>query len=157
MYASRSDELWRAGSPAPALPDWHELLAAFCGHIGDQPGDHPVTRCARGLAELHLIRRDEPLRVAQIDHRRQELVARIDDWIGLHTTRGPRAHSLGAAVDAMAAAQVRAIQLLRTAEDVSDERVHAAWYRLASLADGWSDLVDEITDRRQVGRAVGGH
>ncbi|MBF6331567.1 DUF4254 domain-containing protein [Nocardia transvalensis] len=130
----------RAARPTP--PDWHELLAAFCGHIGDQPEDHPITRWARDLAELHLVRREHPLRAAEIDCRRSELVARIDDWVGAHTARRPRPESLGAIVDGMAAAQVRATHLLRSVDDVTDERVHAAWFLLASLADGWSDLVE---------------
>ncbi|MBB5918659.1 hypothetical protein BJY24_007571 [Nocardia transvalensis] len=142
-----ADRRWSDG-PAPLLPDWHELLAAFLGHIGDQPGDHPVTRWARALAELHLERRDDPPHTAEIDRRRGELVARIDGWVATHTVSRPSAGSLGAAVDAMAAAQVRAAHLLRSVESVSDERVHSAWFLLASLADGWTDLVQQRTGVR---------
>ncbi|WP_198036964.1 DUF4254 domain-containing protein [Nocardia sp. BMG51109] len=131
--------------PAPVLPDWHELLAAFLGHVGDQPGDHPVTRWARALAELHLGRRGDPLRVAELDGTRSELIARIDGWVTAHTAARPAAESFGAVVDAMAAAQVRAAHLLRSVDDVSDERVHGAWFMLASLADGWTDLVRQVT------------
>ncbi|WP_280382820.1 DUF4254 domain-containing protein [Nocardia wallacei] len=138
----------RSDGPAPVLPDWHELLSAFLGHIGDAPGDHPVTRSARALAELHLGRRADPLRASEIDGRRGELVAYIDDWVAAHTVARPRAQSLGAAVDAMAAAQVRAAHLLRSVDDVSDERVHAAWFLLASLADRWTDLVQQTTGAR---------
>ncbi|RDI63846.1 DUF4254 domain-containing protein [Nocardia pseudobrasiliensis] len=152
MYVPHQDGCAQAPPSGPVLsrrtvvstpPDWHELLAAFCGHIGDQPEDHPVTRWARGLAELHLTRREHPLNAAEIDCRRNELVARIDDWIGAHTTRRPRSQSLGAVVDGMAAAQVRASHLLRSVDDVTDERVHAAWFLLASMADSWTDLVHE--------------
>ncbi|MGV9676499.1 DUF4254 domain-containing protein [Nocardia sp. NPDC003482] len=129
-------------------PDWHELLAAFCGHIGDRPEDHPVTRWARSLAELHLARREQPLHAAEIDCRRNELVALIDDWVGANTTRRPRAQSLGAMIDAMAAAQVRAIHLLRHTDSVTDARVHAAWYLLASLADAWTDQVELVFNIR---------
>ncbi|MCM6777616.1 DUF4254 domain-containing protein [Nocardia sp. CDC159] len=140
--------------PASTPPDWHELLAAFCGHIGDQPEDHPVTRWARALAELHLARREQPLHAAEIDCRRNELVARIDDWIGANTTRGPRSESLGAVVDGMAAAQVRATHLLRSVDDVTDERVHAAWFLLASMADGWTDLVEQAFGIRPTARRI---
>ncbi|RDI52882.1 DUF4254 domain-containing protein [Nocardia mexicana] len=133
---------------AAALPDWHELLAAFCGHLGDEPGDHPMVRWARALAELHLRRHLQPTHAAEIDCGRAELVATIDSWIGerlpARRHRGLYPESLGAAVDRLAAAQVHANRLLHGAADVSDERVHTAWYRLASLADDWSDLVDEV-------------
>ncbi|WP_460696243.1 DUF4254 domain-containing protein [Nocardia thraciensis] len=144
----RSAGRWRSDGPAPVLPDWHELLSAFLGHIGDVPGDHPVTRTARALAELHLARHRDPRRADEIDGRRSELVASIDDWVAAHTVARPRAQSLGAAVDAMAAAQVRAAHLLRSVENVGDERVHAAWFRLAALADGWTDLVQQTTGVR---------
>ncbi|WP_280265243.1 DUF4254 domain-containing protein [Nocardia wallacei] len=130
------------------LPDWHELLAAFCGHLGDDPGDPPMVRWARALAELHLRRHQQPAHAAEIDGSRAELVATIDGWVGdrlpARRHRGLYPESLGGAVDRLAAAQVHANRLLHSAADVSDERVHTAWYRLASLADDWSDLVDEV-------------
>ena len=163
-----------AGGPGATLPDWHELLAAFCGHIGEEPDAHPVTGWARALAELHLARRESPLRTAEIDSRRAELIVRIDDWVGLHipgpqpqrlpTPPAPQApparrpSSLGSYVDAMAAAQVRAVALLRAADDVADERVRAAWFALAELADDWSELTersDTVAHRTGRSRAVG--
>jgi hypothetical protein len=151
MYVPQPDDS-RPGGPCAALPDWHELLAAFCGHIGAEPEAHPVTRWAREFAELHLSRRESPLRTAEIDCRRAELVVHIDDWIGAHTRR-PHAQSLGAFVDGMAAAQVRASALLRSIADVSDERLHAAWFQLAVLADGWTDVTAQAgtpSSRRRV-------
>jgi hypothetical protein len=143
MYVSRTDagDLW-SGAGALTLPDWHELLAAFCGHIGDQPDDHPVTRWAHTLALVHLTAREQPLRDDEFDWDREELIARIDGWVADRTAR-PASTSLGAAIDGMAAAQVRATWLLRNADDIADEQVHAAWFLLASLADGWTDLVAE--------------
>lgn len=136
-----------------ALPDWHELTAAFCGHIGDQPGDHPITRAAMALALLHNARRTELEYTAVIDCGRDELIADIDEWIA-HAT--PTDHSidlpLGAAVDEMAEAQVHANYLLRTVADVSDERVRRAWFRLASLANNWTDLVDTAYQRSALPR-----
>ena len=137
--------------PRDLLPDWHELLAAFCGHLGDGPHDHPVTRRARTLAELHLSRHEHPYLADEIDSCRIELVAHIDEWVVTHThwrRSSARLESPGAVVDGMAAAQVRALHLLRTVEQVSDERVHAAWFLLASIADGWTDLVASVSGVR---------
>ncbi|MEU0540465.1 DUF4254 domain-containing protein [Nocardia sp. NPDC005978] len=138
------------------LPDWHELLAAFCGHIGDRSQDHPVTKLARALAELHLERlelrlehRVEPGETGRIDELRAGIVVRIDEWVANRARRrGARAESLGAVVDAMAAAHVHAVHLLKTAERVSDEEVHAAWYLLAQMADGWTDRAAGVTGPR---------
>ncbi len=148
MYVPQPEdpEQWRGGDSAARLPDWHELLAAFCGHVGEEPDAHPVTSWARALAELHLTRRESPLRTAEIDCRRAEIVAHIDDWIAAVThTRRPAPQSLGAEVDAMAAAQVRAAAVLRGGADVGDERVHSAWSLLAALADEWTELVRRTT------------
>ncbi|WP_216896426.1 DUF4254 domain-containing protein [Nocardia alni] len=143
------------GGLGAKLPDWHELLAAFCGHVGAEPDAHPVTRWGRELAELHLARREFPLRTAEIDCRRAELVVQIDNWVGAHmSTPRPYPRSLGASVDGMAAAQVRAGWLLRGA-DSSDERVHAAWFQLAALADDWTDLIARTdTSARPLGAPV---
>ncbi|NKY89386.1 DUF4254 domain-containing protein [Nocardia veterana] len=123
------------------LPGGAELLAACCGHIGDHPDDHPVTRGARRLAELHLDRRTAPVRVAEIDCRRREIVVDIDRWVGERTCSPAHARSLGAAVDGLAAAQVRATVLLRQADAADDERVRAAWFVVGSIADWWAELV----------------
>ncbi|WP_067890817.1 hypothetical protein [Nocardia vaccinii] len=148
MYVPQPDDpaQRRGGDSAARLPNWHELLAAFCGHVGDDPDAHPVTSWARELAELHLTRRESPLRTAEIDCRRAEIVAHIDDWIAAVThTRRPAPQSLGAEVDAMAAAQVRAVAVLRVGADVGEERVHSAWSLLAALADEWTELVRRTT------------
>ncbi|WP_245717346.1 DUF4254 domain-containing protein [Nocardia jejuensis] len=141
----------RAFEFRPPLPDWHELLAAFCGHIGDEPDDHPVTRWARELAELHLVRRELPGDAGGIDELRVQRVSFIDEWVtGRALPRGvARADSLGAIVDDMAAAHVYAIHLLRTARKVSDEEVHAAWFLLARMADGWTDRAAEVVVPRE--------
>ncbi|MGW4353338.1 DUF4254 domain-containing protein [Nocardia sp. NPDC004582] len=158
MYVPQPDNtpLWRASgrdtrSDDPLLPDWHELLAAFCGHIGDQPEDHPVTRWSRALAELHLRRRDAPSGdVGGIDELRAQLVTFIDEWVASRALRrgAARAESLGAVVDAMAAAHVRAVYLLRTSENASDDEVHAAWFLLAQMADGWTDRAAGVVGPR---------
>ncbi|MEU6560288.1 DUF4254 domain-containing protein [Nocardia nova] len=132
------------------LPDEHEILAACCGHIGDHTDDHPVTRCARELAELHLLRRGTPMRAAEIDCRRREIVVAIDHWIGARTAAPARARSLGAAVDGLAAAQVRATVLLRAIGDTGDERVQVAWSMVGFMAEDWAGLVAQQSgDRRR--------
>ncbi|MRH88067.1 DUF4254 domain-containing protein [Nocardia sp. SYP-A9097] len=128
------------------LPDWHELLATFGGHRGEQPGDHPLLRSARTLAELHHDRLDQPARAAEIDCRRSELIATIDGWMNTQPRRSYCAHrippiALGGVVDRMAACHAHADHLLHSSTDISEERVHIAWHRLAALADDWSDLV----------------
>ncbi|MBF6166728.1 DUF4254 domain-containing protein [Streptomyces gardneri] len=128
------------------LPDQRELVAAFGGHPSDSEQDHPLVGWARALAALHRRRHCDPLAAAGIDCRRAELVATIDAWViaqlpGKRSTDHLRAESVGATVDRMAAAHVHASHLLHTAEKVSDDRVHAAWYRLALLADEWTDLI----------------
>ncbi|WP_459547935.1 DUF4254 domain-containing protein [Nocardia sp. X0981] len=125
------------------LPDQRELVAAFSG-AGRAYSGQPLLSWAHSLANLHRRRHGDPLSTAGIDCRRAELVALIDRWAETRTT--PRrthsyACSLGAKIDRMAAAHVHANHLLHSAERVADERVHAAWYRLALLADEWTDLV----------------
>ncbi|MFF3222541.1 DUF4254 domain-containing protein [Nocardia suismassiliense] len=134
------------GGTAPSLPDQRELVAAFGSSQGDPNTDHPLIGWARTLATLHRQRHGNPLAAAGIDCRRAELVAAIDKWVATQVPRRGctehlRTGSLGATVDRMAAAHAHASHLLHTAEKVSDDRVHAAWYRLASLADEWTDLI----------------
>ncbi|MFE9578410.1 DUF4254 domain-containing protein [Nocardia sp. NPDC006044] len=129
-----------------SLPDQRELVAAFGGNAGDPVTDHPIIDLARRLATLHRQRHGNPLGAAGIDCRRAELVAAIDNWVATQLPRRSctehlRTGSLGAMVDRMAAAHAHASHLLHTAEKVSDLRVHAAWYRLAALADEWADLI----------------
>ncbi|WP_330182640.1 DUF4254 domain-containing protein [Nocardia sp. NBC_01503] len=163
MYIPQPDDTqlsWASGRDnvfvhRPLLPDWHELLAAFCGHIGDQSDDHPVTRWARGLAELHLERRAErgdpgAADTRAVDERRAQTVTFIDEWVARRARRrGTRAESLGSLIDSMAAAHVHAIHLLRTVDRVSDEQVHAAWYDLAELAAGWTDRAANVLGAQQ--------
>ncbi|WP_378738103.1 DUF4254 domain-containing protein [Nocardia brasiliensis] len=141
-----------SGAARPLLPDWHELSAALRMQTGDRPADHLVTRLARALAQLHHTRRAQPERAAEIDRRRNEIVTVIDGWVANQLTprrrRDRTTESLGTAVDRMAAAQILADHLLMTAEKVAEQRVHAAWTRLAALANDWTDLVREFDARR---------
>ncbi|KAA8886194.1 DUF4254 domain-containing protein [Nocardia colli] len=128
-----------------SLPDWHRLSAAFRGEIGWSPGDHLITRWASDFANLHRERRVNPKRAVEIDCRRTQIIHLIDDWTEKYVDTGrgkgsPR-RSVGAAVDAMAAAYIAAECCLMAAENASDDTVHAAWVRVAGLACSWNDLV----------------
>lgn len=126
------------------LPDQRELVAAFT-YPGDPRSGSPLLVWAQALADLHRRRHGDPLATAGIDCRRAEVVALIDRWVSAETAghrgRRLRGDSLGLTIDRMAAAHVHANHLLHNSECVSDDRVHAAWYRLALLADEWTDLV----------------
>ncbi|MFI6040389.1 DUF4254 domain-containing protein [Nocardia sp. NPDC051321] len=142
----RDRALPATGDTARSLPDQRELVAAFGSPEGDPSAEHPLIGWARRLATLHRQRHGNPLAAAGIDCRRAELVAAIDTWVATQLPRRSctdhlRTGSLGATIDRMAAAHAHASHLLHTAEKVSDVRVHAAWYRLASLADEWTDLI----------------
>ncbi|MGI5216299.1 DUF4254 domain-containing protein [Nocardia sp. CA-290969] len=134
----------RDRATALRLPDQRELVAAFTAAEHPQTGQ-PLLAWANTLAHLHRRRHGDPLSTAGIDCRRAEVVELIDRWVGDRATaaraRRPRAGSLGTTIDRMAAAHVHANHLLHHCERVSDDRVHAAWYRLALLADEWTDLV----------------
>lgn len=126
------------------LPDQRELVAAFTA-AEYEPAGQPLLTWANALAHLHRRRHGEPLSAAGIDCRRAEVVELIDHWVGTQAAatrpRRLRTDSLGTTIDRMAAAHVHASHLLHHCERVSDDRVHAAWYRLALLADQWTDLV----------------
>lgn len=92
----------------PGLPLWRELVAAFRGAAGHQPGDHLVLRWANALAHLHRTRVINPRRRTRIDTRRRELRALIDGWVVVHVQpRQPWCQSTGygGVVDDMAAAR----------------------------------------------------
>ncbi|WP_280426738.1 DUF4254 domain-containing protein [Nocardia carnea] len=126
------------------LPDQRELVAAFTA-AEYAPAGQPLLTWANALAHLHRRRHGDPLSTAGIDCRRSEVVELIDRWVSAQATaarpRRIRADSPGTTIDRMAAAHVHANHLLHHCERVSDDRVHAAWYRLALLADEWTDLV----------------
>ncbi|WP_157103791.1 hypothetical protein [Nocardia harenae] len=70
----------------------------------------------------------------------------VDTWAAQHlppprSNARPVAESFGTVVDRIAYSQVRAYRLLMTADDLAAPRVHAAWYRLAELADTYTDLI----------------
>ncbi|WP_459963905.1 hypothetical protein [Nocardia sp. IFM 10818] len=126
----------------PVLPDWHELFAAVCGHIGDSPDAHPVTRCARALAELQAAKAMEP-GMPGLAGTRLALIGSIDLWVLRNAPFVARcSESLGTVVDRMARAHLEAAAVLRSERD--EEVVHAAWHALGLHAVEWTDLVYEV-------------
>ncbi|MGW4769888.1 DUF4254 domain-containing protein [Nocardia sp. NPDC004278] len=83
--------------------------------------------------------------------RADELALAVDVWVADHVPiphPGARMHTetLGAVIARLAQAQVYAYHLLMTI-DPADPLVHAAWYRLAELVDGYTDLTTDIARR----------
>ncbi|UGT59865.1 DUF4254 domain-containing protein [Nocardia asteroides] len=81
--------------------------------------------------------------------RRKELRLAIDLWVSAHLPpprQDARWHTetLGSIIDRLARTQVRAYRLLMTVDDVAAPPVHAAWYRLAEMVEGYTDLADAL-------------
>ncbi|MFF0489774.1 DUF4254 domain-containing protein [Nocardia sp. NPDC004068] len=134
--------------PQPhVLPSGEELCAAIRGH---HIGGHPLLELAAELGSLYQTMRACP---HQCCCPRVELVLAVDTWAANHLPvpcGGARMHteSLGAVIDRLARLQVHAYHLLMTVEDLGkDPQVHAAWYRLAELVEGYTDLNTELSRR----------
>ncbi|MEV4236781.1 MULTISPECIES: DUF4254 domain-containing protein [unclassified Nocardia] len=129
-----------------ALPSTSELL---CALSGKQVRGH-VCRWSRDLVRLHRIRREHPQRAAVIDCLRVELVANINTWATEHLTLRTDDHrdaALGDIIDRIAATADHAFHLLMT-DDLTGERMHVTWTRLAELSNAYSDLVREAEHGR---------
>ncbi|MGY2090484.1 DUF4254 domain-containing protein [Nocardia gipuzkoensis] len=128
------------------LPSGESLLSAIRGHHVD---GHRLTRFAAEFGRLY---QRSPARLGRgCRCGSDELVLAVDTWAAMNLPvphSGARLHTetLGAVIDRLARSQVRAYHLLMTV-DVSDPQVHAAWYRLAELVDGYTDLADALTQR----------
>ncbi|MFF0494298.1 DUF4254 domain-containing protein [Nocardia sp. NPDC004068] len=134
-------------SPPHVPPSAEELCAAIRGH---HIGEHPVLALAAEFGTLYQTMQ------ASCTHQcccpRVELVLAVDTWAADHLPvpcGGARMHteSLGAVIDRLARLQVHAYHLLMTADLTQDPQVHAAWYRLAELVEGYTDLTTELTRR----------
>lgn len=146
---SRPDNGRDSGLPEPGnllLPS-DTLLAAIRGH---HVGAHPLARLAYRFGVLY-----QRIRIERVDEcccRRAELILATDAWTAVHLpVPHPAARlqneTLGVVIDRISDAQVRAYHLLMTVEP-ADPRVHAAWYRLAELVDGYTDLSTGLLQRR---------
>ncbi|WP_431969575.1 DUF4254 domain-containing protein [Nocardia sp. bgisy134] len=141
-------------APETLFPSGEALLSAIRGH---HLGRHPLTRLARQFGRMQqwlLLGAGRECRCC-----RTELILAVDVWVGEHL---PHPHpaatlhteTLGTVIDRLAEAQVRAYHLLMTI-DPADARVHAAWYRLAELVDGYTDLTTEVMRRARRLPALG--
>lgn len=115
------------------------------------PAVHPLDLPARQLAELHtgtVQSHDvEYRRAAEVS--RREAMRAIDRWIEAHVPQhrhGTAIHTetVGSVIDRLMATYVRAAHFLETTEVADDLALHAAWFRVAELVNGYDDLVAAI-------------
>jgi len=134
------------------LPSAELLVAAVRG----RPVDHPLAGYARELAELHNRQISaRPEQQSEIDGARRTVMRAITVWLehqipqhrenaALHT------ETLGSIIDRFAAGCVRADHLLADlGDDPGDPRIHAAWFHLAELSNGYDDLVLDVAAGRR--------
>ncbi|WP_067566080.1 DUF4254 domain-containing protein [Nocardia acidivorans] len=183
-------------SPTMLLRAFREPVPALLSDPAADPRTREVLEAAHDLVQCHERRHHTqeaahaagatPRRVAdcirtveQIDARRTDLVARIDEWVAINIPHraGASLHTetLGAVIDRMAAKWVAAQQALgfpppETAPRLkltegrvrrrssphlgepprhTDSEAHLQWYRLAELADGYKDLITEVAQHRR--------
>jgi hypothetical protein len=137
-----------------SFPSGEELLSAIRGH---HVGDHPLSRLAREFGLLY--EQPSPDGTDKCCCRRDELVLAVDAWVtGRLPVPHPRARlhteTLGAVIDRVAQAQVVAWQALM-AMDPTGQIVHAAWFRLAELINGYTDLTIDVLHRARRLPALG--
>ncbi|MGO4615649.1 DUF4254 domain-containing protein [Nocardia sp. 2YAB30] len=138
------------------FPSGEALLSAIRGH---HVGIHPLAKLAHDFGLLY--QRRGATFGSECRCRRDELAFAVDVWV---TDRLPIPHlgarmhteTLGAVIARLAEAQVYAYHLLMTI-DPADPAVHAAWYRLAELVDGYTDLTTDIARRARRLPTLGDH
>ena len=162
---------------ADELPSPSALLRAFREPHDPHRHRHRVLAAGRELVECHE-RRRHALQAAHapgassgcvaqclqlvddLDAHRAELVGHIDNWVAnnvQHRT-GASLHTetLGAVIDRMASKWVAAQDALGISAPVEpvhplqlDDDAQLQWSRLAELADGYKDLVTDVTEHRR--------
>jgi hypothetical protein len=162
---------------ADELPSPTALLRAFREPDDPNRHRHPVLVAARALVECHE-HRHNALQAAHapdassgcvagclqlvddIDAHRTALMGRIDNWVATNVQHrtGASLHTetLGAVIDRMAAKWVAAQDALGMSAPVGpphplqlDGDAHLQWSRLAELADGYKDLITDVTEHRR--------
>ncbi|MFJ1460540.1 DUF4254 domain-containing protein [Nocardia wallacei] len=154
------------------LPSAAALLRAF--RADHEQHAHPVLDAAAALVRCHERRRHAQRdarapgvpssRVAacsqvvdDVDVTRMRLIARIDTWVGdnIPHREGASLHTetLGSVIDRMAAKWVAAQHALGLPTPDTrmgvDSEAHLQWVRLAELADGYKDLITDVTEHRR--------
>lgn len=137
------------GEECAMLPPRDRLLVALCCDTADE---HPVCRHARELVHIHRARRERPVRAAEYDVQRAELVIRIREWVQGNIPASGQAASLrpeavADLVDRVAAAAETAMHVLQTCGACND-RMHTVWTRLGELELEYSDLITNLQSRR---------
>lgn len=138
------------------FPSGDALLSAIRGH---HVGIHPLAKLAHQFGVMY--QRRLATLGSECRCRADELAFAVDVWVADHV---PIPHSearmhtetLGAVIARLAEAQVHAYHLLMTINP-ADPAVHAAWYRLAELVDGYTDLTTDIARRARRLPALGDH
>ncbi|MGY2061858.1 DUF4254 domain-containing protein [Nocardia gipuzkoensis] len=131
------------------LPTKQQVLHACRGIDSDV---HPMLSAAHGLAELHERRLGaEPECIREIDGLRADLVNHIDQWVRETVTPAPgsaRIHTetMGAVIDRLAQLTADAYAALAGTRQWEPGD---AWERLAELAVGYEDLVEEVAYGRR--------
>jgi len=132
------------------------LLSAIRGH---RVGIHPLAKLAHEFGVMY--QRRLAAFGSECRCRRDELVLAVDVWVAdhlppPHPAATMHTETLGAVIARLAEAQVYAYRLLMTI-DPADPAVHAAWYRLAELVDGYTDLTTDLARRARRLPALGDH
>lgn len=130
------------------------LLSAIRGH---HIGIHPLAKLAHEFGLMY--QRRLATFGSECRCRRDELALAVDVWVAdhlpiPHPTATMHTETLGALIARLAEAQVHAYHLLMTIDPV-DPAVHAAWYRLAELVDGYTDLITDVARRARRLPALG--
>ncbi|WP_063045964.1 DUF4254 domain-containing protein [Nocardia pseudovaccinii] len=131
------------------------LLSAIRGH---HVGVHPLAKLAHDFGVMYQRRLTFG---SECCCRRDELVLAVDVWVAdhlpvPHPAATMHTETLGAVIARLAEAQVHAYHLLMTI-DPADPVVHTAWYRLAELVDGYTDLTTDVARRARRLPVLGDH
>ncbi|MFC8047463.1 hypothetical protein [Nocardia sp. NPDC057353] len=137
---------------AEGLLEARQLFLAFAGHLD---GGSPLIEWARELSDLHATlltasvsetRRPRDFHEADLRHRIQGSIGRIDEWSILHLPRPVAArrhtHSLGEVISHLARTYAHTHATLRRGG--SAEHLHDAVRHLAQVQEGYADLVAEL-------------
>ncbi|WP_433662999.1 DUF4254 domain-containing protein [Nocardia sp. CA-128927] len=114
--------------------------------------DHPLLGAARELTSLHQRRLTAAHEtIHEIDEYRTRQVRDIDRWVTAHLPVAPggaylHTETIGAIIDRLAQHTARAYAALA---DESDWDLWFVWERLAELAVGYEDLIEELTAGRR--------